>query len=100
MYIDFNGSARGPLWGVNTVEVGYDDHGMPPTLQIYADICNDDLRNYGKAMHFYIMPNIIRMDKSDQNKYMFPFTKFDGLLTQDSNIGTKGQEEVAGGALS
>jgi hypothetical protein len=100
MYIDFNGSARGPLWGVNSIQVGYDDHGMPHTLQIYPDICNDDLRNSGKPMRFYIMPNSVRMAKSDQNKYLFHFTKFAGVLTQDSNIGTKGQEEVAGGALS
>ncbi len=100
MYIDFNGSARGPLWGVNSIEVGYDDKGLSHTLLIYPDICNDELRNSGKPMHFYIMPNSVRMARSDQNKYLFHFTKFAGILTQDSNIGTKGQEEVAGGVLS
>jgi hypothetical protein len=100
MYVDFTGSARGPLWGVNSVEVAFDDQGMQHTLLIYADIVNDDLRNSGKPMHFYIMPNSVRMAKRDKTKYLFHFTKFAGVLTQDSNIGTKGQEEVAGGALS
>lgn len=100
MYIEFNGSARGPLWGVNSIEVGYDDNGMPHSLLVYPDISNDDLRNAGKPMHFYIMPNSVRMAKGDQDKYLFHFTKFAGVLTEDSNIGTKGQEEVAGGVLS
>ena len=100
MYIEFSGSAAGPLWGPNSIEVGYDDNGMGHTLQIFPDICNDDLRNSGKPMQFYIMPNSVRMAKNDQKKYMFHFTKFAGLLTQDTNLGTKGQEEVAGGVLS
>jgi hypothetical protein len=100
MYIDFDGSAAGPLWGPNFVMVGYDDNGVGHTLQIFPDICNDELRNAGKPMYFYIMPNSVRMAKNDQGKSMFHFTKFAGILTQDSNIGTKGQEEVAGGVMS
>eukprot|EP01133_Synstelium_polycarpum_P011130 gene11130-12967_t len=100
MYIDFTGSARGPLWGVNTVEVAYSDNGETYTLQIYPDIVNDDLRNSGKPMHFYIMPNSVRMAKNDQGKYQFHFTKFAGVRTEDANIATQGQEEVAGGVVS
>lgn len=100
MYIDFNGTAAGPLFGVNFVEVAVDVNGQSQTLQIFADICNDDLRAAGKPMHFYIMPNSVRMARNDQGKYAFHFTKFAGVLTQDSNIGTKGQEEVAGGVMS
>lgn len=100
MYIDFAGSAAGPMWGPNFVMVGYDENGMGHTLQIFPDICNDDLRSIGKPMYFYIMPNSVRMAKNDQGKSMFHFTKFAGVLSQDSNIGTKGQEEVAGGVLS
>src|SRR5260370_21474634 len=97
MYVDFNGSPRGPLWGVNSIEVGYDDQGISHTVLIFPDICNDDLRNSGKPMHFYILPSTVRLAKSDQNKYLFSFIKFGGVLTQDSNIGVKGQEDVAGG---
>lgn len=100
MYIDFNGSAQGPLWGVNKVAVAQDFDGMLHTLSIYPDIQNDNLRMSGKPMHFYIMPESVRMAKNDQNKYMFHFTKFAGVLTQDTNIAVKGQEEVAGGVLS
>eukprot|EP01132_Coremiostelium_polycephalum_P014324 gene14324-17410_t len=90
----------GPLWGVNTVEVAYSDNGETYTLQIYPDIVNDDLRNSGKPMHFYIMPNSVRMAKNDQGKYQFHFTKFAGVRTEDANIATQGQEEVAGGVVS
>lgn len=100
MYIDFEGSAAGPLWGPNFVMVGYDDNGVGHMLQIFPDICNDDLRAAGKPMYFYIMPESVRMARNDQGKSMFHFTKFAGVLSQDSNIGTKGQEEVAGGVLS
>jgi hypothetical protein len=100
MYVDFTGSAKGPLWGVNTVEVAYSEGGESYTLQIFPDISNDDLRNSNKPMHFYIMPNSVRMAKNDEGKYQFHFTKFAGVLTEDSNIGTKGQEEVAGGSVS
>ncbi|MEO7215516.1 hypothetical protein [Mucilaginibacter sp.] len=100
MYVEFNGSAKGPLWGVNTVQVAYSDAGETYTLQIFPDICNDDLKNSGKPMHFYIMPNSVRMARNDDGKYQFHFTKFSGILTEDSNIGTKGQEEVAGGMVS
>ncbi len=100
MYISFSGLPAGPLWGPNSIMVGYDDAGTGHTLQIFPDICNDDLRAAGKSMHFYIMPNSVRMAKNDQGKWMFHFTKFSGILTQDSNIGTKGQEEVAGGVVS
>jgi hypothetical protein len=61
MYVDFNGSPRGPLWGVNTIQVGYDDQGMAHTVLIHPDICNDDLRNSGKPMHFYILPSTVRL---------------------------------------
>jgi hypothetical protein len=100
MYVDFNGSPRGPLWGVNSIQVGYDDQGVSHTVLVFPDICNDDLRNSGKPMHFYIMPSTVRLAKNDQNKYQFHFIKFAGVLTQDSNIGVKGQEELAGGVLS
>ena len=46
------------------------------------------------------MPGPVRLAKNDQNKYEVHFIKFGGVLTQDSNIGVKGQEEVAGGVLS
>jgi len=100
MYIDFNGSPQGPMWGVNKVMVSQDFDGMQHTLSIYPDIQNDNLRISGKPMHFYIMPESVRMAKNDQGQYMFHFTKFAGVLTEDSNIAVKGQEEVAGGVLS
>ena len=54
MYDMFNGAARGPLFGPNFVEVVYDTDGASQTVQIYPDICNDDLRNSGNPMSFYI----------------------------------------------
>ena len=33
MYIDFDGSAAGPLWGPNFVMVGYDDNGVGHTCR-------------------------------------------------------------------
>jgi len=101
--IEFNGSIQGPLWGgPNSLMAATDINGVTVQLQIYPDICNDDLRNAGLPMHFYIMPDdgLVRLAQNDQQKYMFHFTKFSGVLTQDSNIGVKGQEEVAGGVLS
>lgn len=97
---EFSGGPKGPLWGVNTIEIGTDITGLPHSMLVYPDICNDDLRNAGKPMHFYMMPNSVRLAKTDQNKYMFHFTKFAGVLTEDSNIGVKGQQEAAGGVLS
>ena len=101
--IEFNGSTKGPLWGgPSNIMVATDVNGVTIQLQIYPDICNDDLRNAGLPMNFYYMPDdgLVRMAQNEKNKYMFHFTKFGGVLTQDSNIGVKGQEEVAGGVLS
>lgn len=100
MYDMFNGSARGPVFGPNFVEVVYDSDGASQTVQIYPDICNDDLRNSGNPMSFYIMPSTVRMAKDDKGKYMFSFTKFEGVLDEGSNIGVTGEEQVAGGELS
>ena len=79
MYDMFNGSARGPVFGPNFVEVAYDTDGASQTVQIFADICNDDLRNTGNPMSFYILPSTVRMAKDGQGKYMFSFTKFEGV---------------------
>lgn len=100
MYIDYNGQPEGPLWGINSLEIGHDVNGDEHTFQVFPDICNDGLRVDRKPMHFYVMPNSVRLAKNEQGKYMFHFAKFAGVLTQDSNIGTKGQEEVVGGVLS
>src|SRR5262245_20789033 len=81
MYIDFDGSPAGPLWGPNSIAVGIADNGTSSTVQIFPDIRNDGLRGAGKPMHFYIMPNSVRIAKNDQRKYIFHFTKFAGVLT-------------------
>lgn len=96
----FNGSARGPVFGPNFVEVTYDTDGESQTVQIYPDICNDDLRNTGNPMSFYIMPSTVRMAKDESGKYMFSFTKFEGVLDEGGNIGVTGEEQVAGGTVS
>ena len=100
MYDMFNGAARGPIFGPNFVEVAYDTDGHPQTVQIFPDICNDDLRDAGNPMSFYIMPSTVRMAKDGQGKYMFSFTKFEGVLDEGANIGVTGEEMVAGGVLA
>ena len=100
MYDMFNGAARGPIFGPNFVEVAYDTDGHPQTVQIFPDICNDDLRDAGNPMSFYIMPSTVRMAKDGQGKFMFSFTKFEGVLDEGANIGVTGEEMVAGGVLS
>jgi hypothetical protein len=100
MYDLFNGEARGPLFGPNSITIGYNNNGEEVQVQIFPDVCNDDLRRSGKPMKFYIVPGTVRMAKDTKGKYIFSFTKFLGVLDEGSNIGVTGQEQVAGGVLS
>ena len=100
MYIEATDSAAGPFWGPNFLEVGISTDGQPTTLQIFADINNDRLRQLNKPRYFYILPNRVYLAKDGIGRYMLDFIKFAGVLSADNNIGATGQEEVAGGVLS
>jgi len=100
MYIEATDSAAGPFWGPNFLQVGISTDGEPTTLQIFADINNDRLRQLNKPMYFYILPNRVYLAKDGNGRYILSFTKFAGVLNADNNIGASGQEEVAGGVLS
>jgi hypothetical protein len=103
MAYEFDGSPIGPYYGPNKLLIVQDDEdGNTYQLNIFPDLFNDELRQAGKPMAFYYLPDSPRMARYENGDYMFHFTKFAGVLTADDNIAvaSPGQVEVAGGVLA
>jgi hypothetical protein len=103
MAYEYTGTPIGAYYGANRMLiVQNDDEGNTYQLNIFPDLFNEELRNAGRPLQFYYLPDSPRMAKYENGDYMFHFTKFAGVLTADDNIAvaTPGQVEVAGGVLA
>jgi hypothetical protein len=103
MAYEFDGSPIGPYYGPNKLLITQDDEdGTTYALNIFPDLFNEELRNAGKPLAFYYLPDSPRMARYENGDYMFHFTKFAGVLTADDNIAvaSPGQVEVAGGVVA
>ena len=77
MAYEFTGSPIGPYYGPNRMLlVQADKDGVTYQLNIFADLFNAELRNAGKPLQFYYLPDEPRIAKNDSGDYMFHFTKF------------------------
>lgn len=99
----FEGVPIGPYYGPNRLlVVPRDEDGTAYQLNIFPDLFNEQLRQAGKPLKFYYLPDAPRMAKNESGDYMFHFTRFSGVLTADDNIAvaSPGQVETAGGVLA
>jgi hypothetical protein len=96
----FTGGPIGPFFLANSMEIIIKDN-QQYTLTIYPDLFNEQLRAAGKPLHFYYLPDRIRLAQFPDNSYKMHFTEFAGVLNPDRNIAVKeGQLEAAGGLLN
>lgn len=67
------------------------------------DAHNDELQREGKAPVYYWLPNEVRLARKLKDgaeaDYKFSMIHFVGVRGDDTNVGTDGDEEVAGGLL-
>jgi hypothetical protein len=96
------GQAAGPVWAgqMVTVEVANDEGGPPYRIQWLPDAHNPELREAGRPMHFYYLPNRPRLDRDLEGHYRFHLQKFSGVMDPTRNIGESGYAELAGGLLT
>ena len=76
--------------------------GIEYSMIFYPDKNNNDLRESGLPMHFYYIPDRVFLAKdtiNGQRQYKFHLQKFAGVLTEDGNVATPQDLEIAGGYL-
>jgi hypothetical protein len=93
--------ARGPVFAGGFEAVTVTDGGERYRLWYLPDLNNDELQQRGEAPVYYWMPNQVRLArKGDTGDYKFHLLHFVGVMSEDTNVGVEGREEVAGGVLS
>jgi hypothetical protein len=96
----FTGGPIGPFFLANSMEIIIKDN-QQYTLTIFPDLFNEELRAAGKPLHFYYLPDRIRLAQFPDGSFKMHFTEFAGVLNPDRNIAVKeGQLEAAGGLLN
>lgn len=92
---------EGPVWVGQVVSVDVqDDDGAAYTVVWLPDRNNDLLREAGKPMHFYYLPEKPRLDRDEDGHYKFHLQKFSGVMDPTKNIGEEGYDELTGGCLT
>lgn len=93
--------ARGPVFAGGFETVTVTESGERYRLWYLPDLNNDELQKRGQAPIYYWIPNQVRLARhGDTGDYKFNLLHFVGVLSEDTNVGVEGQEEVAGGTLS
>ena len=93
--------AVGPVWTGQVVPIdAEDDAGNAYRVQWLPDKNNDLLREAGKPMHFYYLPDKPRLTTDEDGHFQFHLQKFSGVMDPTKNIGEDGFSELTGGLLT
>jgi hypothetical protein len=93
--------AVGPVWTGQVVPIDVeDDAGNAYRVQWLPDKNNDLLREAGKPMHFYYLPDKPRLTTDEDGHFQFHLQKFSGVMDPTKNIGEDGFSELTGGCLT
>ncbi|UKJ08519.1 hypothetical protein [Solitalea lacus] len=92
----------GPLYCSDTIVVKAEEAGINYSLIVFPDFNNEAMKTGPqKKMHFYYMPDKVRLARTDNNDYQFSFLRFKGVLNKDYNMGIEqGQLEPGGGIVN
>jgi len=94
-------NAAGPMWPGGFETIVSTEKGERYEILYLPDVHNDDLQAEGKPPVYYWLPNSVRIaQKGDTGDYKFNLISFFGVLSEDTNVGVAGTEEVAGGVLA
>ncbi|HSM56583.1 MAG TPA: hypothetical protein VK879_10555 [Candidatus Sulfomarinibacteraceae bacterium] len=92
--------AVGPAWVGQVLPIDVEADGRVYRVQWLPDRNNDLLREAGKPMHFYYLPDRPRLARDEDGHYIFHLQKFSGVMDPTKNIGEDGFAELTGGALT
>jgi len=87
--------AIGPIFAAGFQHI---TSGGYPLLYL-PDLHNDELQREGKAPVYWWLPNAVRLAQKDNGDFKFSMLHFEGIRSEDTNVGVTGTEEVAGGLL-
>ncbi|WP_390910753.1 hypothetical protein [Pseudosulfitobacter sp. SM2401] len=93
--------AAGPAFvGQIMSSVVEDDDGGKHEIVFLPDKNNPDLRDAGKPMHFYFLPQTNRLARHSGGDFVFGVQRFSGIMDPSKNIGEDGFSELAGGVMN
>jgi hypothetical protein len=85
----------GPIFGAGFQTVSKNGY----KIQYLPDANNDQLQREGKPPIYHWLPNEVRLARKANGDFKFSFLHFVGVRDEDTNVGTQGHEEVAGGLV-
>ncbi len=93
--------AAGPAFvGQVMSSVVEDDAGGKHEVVFLPDKNNPELRDAGKPMHFYFLPQTNRLARHSEGDFVFGVQRFSGIMDPSKNIGEDGYSELAGGVMN
>lgn len=93
--------AAGPAYvGQVMSSVVEDDDGGKHEIVFLPDKNNPELRDAGKPMHYYFLPQSNRLARHSAGDFIFGVQRFSGIMDPSKNIGEDGYSELAGGVMS
>ena len=85
----------GPIFGAGFQTITKNGY----KIQYLPDANNDELQREGKPAIYHWLPNEVRLARKANGDFKFSFLHFVGVRDADTNVGTEGHEEVAGGLV-
>ncbi len=86
----------GPIWAAGFQDVTKNGY----KLLYLADLHNEELQAEGKPPVYWWLPDEVRLAQRDDGDFIFSFLHFEGVRSDNTNVGVQGSDnEVAGGLL-
>ncbi len=93
--------AAGPAFvGQIMSRVVEDDRGGKHEIVFLPDKNNPELREAGKPLHYYFLPQSNRLATHSDETFKFAVQRFSGIMDPSKNIGEDGYSELAGGVMN